>query len=79
MYSGCGETWANLNVKFGEIGTQTNKSGPSKLCILSFLQEIPLEEVKTLCLTELEGMSKKRIRYILAGKNELGPKFSLRS
>ena len=28
-----------------------------------------MAEVKALCLTELEGMSKKRIRHILLGKS----------
>ena len=35
--------------------------------LTSSLRELELEELKTLCLDQLEGMSKKRIKCILAG------------
>ena len=43
--------------------------GPKlKAMLTSTLRDIPVSELKSLCLEQLEGMSRKRIRYILAGK-----------
>ena len=43
------------------------KGAKLKAMLTSTLRDIPLEELKTLCLEQLEGMSKKRIRYLIAG------------
>lgn len=44
--------------------------GPKlKAMLTSGLRDLDTKELKALCLTQLEGMSKKRIKYILAGKN----------
>lgn len=43
--------------------------GPKLRAMLtSGLRDLDVKELKSLCLTQLEGMSKKRIKYILAGK-----------
>ena len=47
-------------------------NGPKLRAMLtSVLRDVDMTELKRLCLTELEGMSKKRIRHILAGKEML--------
>ena len=46
------------------------KDAKLKAMLTSTLRDIPLEELKALCLEQLEGMSKKRIRYLIAGRNE---------
>ena len=45
------------------------KGAKLKAMLTSSLRDIPLEELKTLCLEQVEGMSKKRIRYLIAGKS----------
>ena len=48
------------------------KGAKLKAMLSSTLRDIPVEELKTLCQEQLEGMSKKRIRYLIAGAfNEL--------
>ncbi len=43
--------------------------GPKLRAMLtSTLRDIPVSELKSLCLEQLEWLSRKRIRYILAGK-----------
>ena len=43
--------------------------GPKLRAMLtSGLRDLDVKELKALCLTQLEGMSKKRIKYILAGR-----------
>ena len=43
--------------------------GPKLRAMLtSGLRDIDTDELKSLCLVQLEGMSKKRIKYILAGR-----------
>ena len=42
--------------------------GPKLRAMLtSGLRDLDIKELKARCLTQLEGMSKKRIKYILAG------------
>ena len=36
--------------------------------LTSGLRDLDTKELKSLCLTQLEGMSKRRIKYILAGR-----------
>lgn len=44
--------------------------GPKlKAMLTSGLRDLDLKELKALCLTQLEGMSKKRIKFILVGKD----------
>merc|ERR1739848_500841 len=43
--------------------------GPKlKAMLTSGLRDLSVNELKDLCQTQLEGMSKKRIKYILAGR-----------
>ena len=44
--------------------------GPKLRAMLtSGLRDLDTKELKELCLTQLEGMSKKRIKYILGGRD----------
>ena len=43
------------------------KGAKLKAMLTSNLKGLEMAELKDLCLEQLEGMSKKRIRYILAG------------
>jgi hypothetical protein len=42
-----------------------------KAMLTSGLRDLDRDELKSLCLTQLEGMSKKRIKYILAGNKKI--------
>ena len=44
-------------------------SAKLKAMLTSSLRDLELSELKLLCLDQLEGLSKKRIKYILAGKS----------
>jgi hypothetical protein len=47
--------------------------GPKlKAMLTSTLRDIPVDQLKALCMEQLDGMSKKRIRYILAGNKYTG-------
>lgn len=44
------------------------KGAKLRAMLTSVLKDMDVEEVKRLCLQQLEGMSRKRIKYVLAGK-----------
>ena len=51
----------------GKMGVMTPKSDRTVKEVDSYFQTLAVEELKRLCLEQLEVMSKKRIRRILEG------------